>query len=180
MAKKNSIIAAAFADNIITITVTDAGEISLPLASLTDELKTRAMVHGLIQKISDAAAIAKSELPADPIAAAKVKFSAMSAVAERLREGDWSKRSGEGSGPVAGIIYRAFAEWLADVQKSSKKPPLSDDETRAKYVAAVERCGSHKAVGNLAPVAVIVERLKSERGPVATVDTDSLLADLGL
>lgn len=178
MAKK-SLITAAFTNGTLSITVDGAGVINLPLSELTDELRERALIHGLTQKISDAAAIAKSELPDDPIAAARVKFEAMSSVAQRLIDGDWSKRSGDGSAPVAGIIYRAFAEYVANVAKAKKQPVPEDSAIRALYDKRDR--ADQLALRNIPEVATIIERMKAERGSnAATVNTADLLGELGL
>lgn len=180
MAKK-SLITARIADSEgdLFINVDGIGEIKIHYRGLSDEIRDRALLHGLIQKISDAAAIAKSELPNDPLEAARVKFEAMSAVAQRLIDGDWSKRSGDGSAPVAGIIYRAFAEFVADAAKAKKQPAPSDAAIRALYDKRTR--AEQLALRNVPAIATIIERMKSERGTTAaTVDTDSLLGELGL
>jgi len=180
MARKNSIISASVDGNTLSIAVTDAGTITLDVSALSEEIRNRAMVHGLLQKVSDAAAISKSELPDNPTDAAKVKFEAMSAVASRLIEGEWSKRSGDGTGPVAGIIYRAFEEWVNGQFTAAKKPIPTAEATRAKY-DAMDR-PAQLALRNVPAIAAIIERMKSERGPKASTqpDVDSLLGELGL
>ena len=179
MSKKTSLIAASFENNVLSIAVADIGTINLPLSELTTELTERALVHGLTQKISDAAAIAKSDLPTEPLGAARMKSEAMSAVAQRLIDGDWSKRSGDGSAPVAGIIYRAFAEFVANAAKAKKQPAPLDAAIRALYDKRTR--AEQLALRNVPAIATIIERMKSERGTTAqTVDTDSLLGELGL
>ena len=179
MAKKNSIVSVEYAENNLRFAVVGAGGFNLDIPALAEEIRTKAMVHGLVQKISDAAAIAKTELPADPIEAAKVKFEAMRSVAERLMSGDWSKRSSDGSAPVAGIIYRAFAEFVADAAKAKKRPVPTDAEIRAVYDAK-DRAGQ-LALRNVPEIAAIIERMKSERGgDAAKVDANALLGELGL
>ena len=179
MAKKNSIITVDVTDNGLTFIVNGAGDFTLTFSSLTDDLRHKALIHGLVQKISDAAAIAKADLPADPVEAAKVKFEAMKAVADRLAEGDWSKRAGDGSGPVAGIIFRAFAEFVANAAKAKKRPAPSEAEIRAVYDVK-DRAGQ-LALRNVPEIAAIIERMKSERGGAAAkVDASALLGELGI
>ena len=179
MAKKNSVISVEFDNGNLRFAIADAGEFSLTIASLTDDIREKALVHGLTQKISDAAAIAKADLPTDPVEAAKVKFEAMKAVADRLSEGDWSKRAGDGAGPVAGIIFRAFAEFVTDTAKAKKKPVPSEEAIRAVYDAK-DRAGQ-LALRNVPEIATIIERMKSERGAgAAKVDASALLGELGI
>ena len=177
MAKK-SIISHVVADGVLTFTVDGAGTFSVPMATLSDDIRDRALVHGLVQKISDAAAISKSELPADATEAANVKMSAMQSVAERIVDGDWSKRSGDGTGPVAGIIYRAFEEWALALAAKGKKT-VTSAAIRAVYDAKDR--AEQLALRNVPEISTIIERMKSERGTGATaVDTAALLADLGI
>lgn len=177
MARKNSIISFDLADDIATFTVTDAGDIVLNLAALSDDIRREAMVHGLRQKVSDAAAIPKADLPADPVEAAKTKFAAMQAVAARLIAGEWSGRSGDGAGPVAGIIYRAYEEF-ALTSAAAKKATITVEQIRAAYDAKTR--SEQLALRGVPAIAAIMDRIRAEKGTSSTVDADSLLADLGI
>ena len=174
MARKNAIVSIARNDETgeLTFTVADCGEFNLTPGSLSDEVRNRAMVHGLVQKISDAAALGKDATPLD-------KFTAMKSVADRLAEGEWSKRTGEGSANVAGIIYRAFREFVEVSAKAAKKPIPDETAIRAVYDAK-DRAGQ-LALRTVPAIATIIERMKSEKGSTGTsVDVDALLGDLGL
>ena len=179
MARKNALVTVAMNDGTLTFTVGN-DNFNLVPADLSDELRDRALVHGLVQKISDAAAIAKSELSGDPAIDAATKFNAMKSVAERLMSGDWSKRNGDGSAPVAGVIYRAFEEWVVAMAAKAKKDAPSAEAIRAKY-DSLDRSGQ-LALRNVPAIAKIIERIKSERGStaVSAIDTGSLLGELGL
>lgn len=184
MAKKNSIISAHIvegADNVIEglkFVVEGIGDFGIGFADLTDDIKMRAMVHGFVQKVSDAAAMPKADLPADPVEAAKVKFAAMKAVADRLIEGDWSKRSGDGSGPVAGVIYRAFEQWAMEKAAKAKKT-ITAEQVRTTYDAKSR--AEQLALRSVPEIAKIIEQLKAERGAAASkVDTSALLDELGI
>jgi len=166
MARKNAVVSSTYDNGVLTVAIAGAGTINLTIAELSDDVRNRAMVHGLLQKVSDAAAIPKADLPIDPTDAAKVKFEAMNAVASRLIDGEWSKRAGDGSGPVAGIIYRAFEEWVNAQFTAAKKPIPAADVTRAKY-DVMER-SKQLALRNVPAIAAIIERMKSERGAAAT------------
>lgn len=181
MPRKNSIIAVSVSDaNVLTFAVADAGSFDVDVPALDEALRNRAMLHGIVQKVSDAAAIAKSELTGDAVKDAATKLAAMSSVAERLVAGDWSKRSGDGSGPVAGIIYRAFEEWVGAMAAKAKKDVPDATAIRAKY-DTMDRAGQ-LALRNVPAIAKIIDRIKSERPAkeVANVDTSALLGELGL
>lgn len=180
--RKNSLInvAANEAGNVLTFTVGEAGSFEVALDNLTDEIRNRAVLHGIVQKVSDAAAISKADLSGDAAKDAATKLEAMRAVAERISgpDGEWSKRSGDGSGPVQGVIYRAFEEWAIARAKKAKKE-LTPEQVRAVYDAKSR--ADQLALRTVPEIAAIIERLKAEKGSkAATVDADSLLGDLGL
>lgn len=181
MAKKNALISVTRNDEngVLTFNVGKAGSFDVNPSTLPEEVRTRALIHGIVQKVSDAAAMPKSETEGkSENAIAKMKLEAMSAVAGRLAEGDWSKRSGDGSGPVAGIIFRAFSEFVENAATAKKKPVPDAEAIRAVYDAKSR--AEQLALRNVPEIAAIMDRIRAERGTAATVDTDALLGDLGL
>lgn len=181
MARKNSLINVNVEESgSLVFTVGEAGSFTVNPAELSDDIRNRAVLHGLVQKISDAAAISKDDLTGDAAKDAATKLEAMQSVAARLAEGEWSKRSGDGSGPVQGVIYRAFEEWVIATAKAKKADAPSVETIRKVYDGKTR--AEQLALRNVPAIAKIVERLKSERGAKAAkgVDTDGLLADLGL
>ena len=172
MARKNAIVSVELDNGNPIFTVAGEGSFSLDLSGLSDEIRNRAMLHGIVQKISDGAALGKDATPGD-------KFVNMKAIADRLADGEWSKSRGEGSGSVAGISFRAFREYVETMAAKRKKPIPSEAEIRAVYDAK-DRAGQ-LALRTVPEIAEIIERMKSERGPKASaVDAETLLADLGL
>lgn len=172
MARKNSIVSITNLDGVLTFTVADCGEFNLSIPGLSDELKTKALAHGIVQKISDAAALPKGSTPTD-------KFMAMKSVADRLIEGEWSARRGDGTTQVSGVIYRAFREWVETKAKAAKKPAPAEEAIRALYDGK-DRAGQ-LALRSVSEIATIIERLKTEKGSNApAVDAGELLAELGL
>lgn len=171
MARKNSVVSVEFANGLITFHVDGMQPLPLALAQLSDDVREKALVHGLIQKVSDAAALPKNEdgTPASP----SDKYEAMSAVVYRLNSGEWNKR-GEASGDSApsGLIRRAVIEWA-----------VANGRTEAKAIAfyeAKDRAGQ-LALRKVPEIAAIMERIKSERGAskAATINADDLLAEIG-
>lgn len=173
MARKNSVVSVSIADNLDTITFAVEGQkpIVLIVADLNSEVTQRAMVHGLVQKISDAAALPKNDdgTPASP----EDKYNAMLATAERLQSGEWNKR-GETTGESApsGLIRRAVIEWA-----------VANGRTEAKAIAfyeAKDRAGQ-LALRKVPEIAAIMERIKAERGAskASTINADDLLAEIG-
>lgn len=177
MARKNSVISTEITGSVIAITVAGGGDngsdatISVDVSKLDSEITERAMYHGLVQKISDAAALGKDATPSD-------KYNAMLAVADRLISGDWKQSRGEGAGPVAGVIFRAFAQWAADKATAAKKPVPAIEAIRKVYDSKTR--AEQLALRNVPDIAAIIETLKAAKTPAKSVDTDALLGDLGL
>lgn len=181
MAKK-SLISVALDGSILSFTVGEAGSLSLDTNELKEEIRNSALMHGLVQKVSDAAAMPKDELTGDAAKDAATKLAAMRAVVERLTGDDpsWNKRAGDGAGPVAGLIFRAFSQWVADMATAAKKPVPTDEAIKARYDAMDRK--SVLALRNVEAIAKIIERIKSERPAkdADKVDTKSLLKELGI
>lgn len=174
MARKNAIVSVSVSETGNPVfNVEGEGSFAVDLAGLSDEIRNRALLHGIVQKISDAAAMGKGATPGD-------KFAAMKSVADRLAEGEWSKRNGEGGGAVAGLIYRAFREFIENRAKAAKKPAPAEEAIRAKYDGMSR--SEQLALRNVEEIAAIIERLKAERGAAKseTVDVTGLLDDFGL
>jgi hypothetical protein len=168
MAKKNAIVQVSLNDDLSAITFNVEGQkspIVIDMMNLNADVTRRATVHGIVQKVSDAAALGKDATPAD-------KFNAMKAVADRIvgPEGEWNKRAeGSGEGNVPGIIRRAFVEFATSNGKTEK---AAND-----YYDGLDRKGQ-LALRKVAEIATIIDRIKSERGPKSAVDGDKLLAEL--
>lgn len=177
MARKNALITVARENDTLTFTVGDAGAFTLAVGELSDDVRETALYHGLVQKVSDAAAMPKTETAGKSEAEiAQLKLDAMTAVRDRLVAGDWSKRSGDGSGPVAGIIYRAFERWVNDMAKKAKKDAPATDAIRARYDAMSR--SEQLALRNVPAIAKIMDELRSEKPAAKSIDTEALLADI--
>lgn len=178
---KSKLIRTSYENGVLLFTVGEAGTIEIVVSDLSDVISETARIHGLVQKVSDAAAMPKDELSGDPKKDAVTKLDAMREVAERLTsdEPSWNARAGDGAGPVQGLIYRAFVEWAQSMAKAAKKT-VSDEALKARYDAMERK--EKLALRNVPAIATIIERLKSERPAKAAdaVDTDALLGDLGI
>jgi len=181
MAKK-SIISVVRKGSVLTFNVENGGSFTFDMGAVNEEIRDAALEHGFRQKISDAAAMPKDELTGDAKKDAATKLDAMRAVADRLVGDDpsWNKRAGDGSGPVAGLIFRAFSEWVAAAATAAKKPVPSDEAIKARYDAMDRK--EVLALRNVEGIAKIIERIKSERPAKEAdkVDTKSLLKELGI
>lgn len=172
MARSNSIISTSIDNGKITFTVQGAGAITLDLKQVNTDNATRAMHHGFIQRVSDAAALSRDTETGKPASPAD-KLEAMRRIVDHYNSGsaDWSIRaaSGDGASPVAGITLKA----LAAVQNM----PL--DEMRQRVEALAEKRGitTKALLATLAKQPAVAAKIAEMRAP-AGIDADDLLGEL--
>lgn len=174
MARKNATITVTTTDTEIVFNVIGQDKpLVLNVAELSDHVRNQAMTHGLVQKISDAAALSKNDdgTPADPAD----KFAAMATVVTRLTEGNWKKPAGEVTQPT-GLIFRAYYTVICAAMKSAKKP-IPDESVLREMYDRKER-SAQLALRNNPDIAAEITRLKSANVNTSTVNTDSLLGEL--
>lgn len=108
--KSNSVVThdVGAMDEYVTFTVLGAGKMTLEFAKMSDENQKRAMVHGMIQRISDAAAISRNPDTGKP-ATAQEKYDRMAQLVAHYESGtsEWS-RVGQGGGNKGGYLFRAL------------------------------------------------------------------------
>jgi hypothetical protein len=98
--RANWTIAHAVKGGVITWSVKGAGELTLDVAKLSEENRQRAVCHGMVQRVSDAAAMAR-DAKTGASATPQEKFAAMQRLVEHYAGGstEWSPaRSVEGVG----------------------------------------------------------------------------------
>lgn len=146
---------------ILTIQ-TSEGTISVGLNDLSDEIKTQALMHGLKQKIVDAAAIGRNP-ETGKSATVKEKFAAMKEVADRLQNGEWNKQREAGTS-TGGLLVRALQRLY----------PKKDAEEIQAFVEGKDR-KEQAALRANPKVAAIIAEIRSEN---SEIDTDGLLGEL--
>jgi len=157
------IITFTFADNLPSITINSA--------DFSDAMRAEFLVHGIIQKIRDGAALPKGATLVE-------KRDAMIAILDTIREGNWSKRgNGDGDSPVSGLIYRAYRQFIVETCAAKSIAAPDEVKTRAAYDAR-DRAAKLALRTNPA-ISAIMETLRRPSTSVANVDTDALLAELG-
>ena len=118
----------------LTLAFTDGQAISATLDSLKPEVVRQAALHGLLQKIGDAAAGHGD----NPDAA----FEACMSVFERLQLGDWKKpaEKGEGARPtmVFEAIIRAFAKMGKEVTLDAVRANFGGEDGEEKRKAILK------------------------------------------
>lgn len=109
-AKSNQVITTTVTGSTITFNVRDTGQVVLDLSTIHPDVLQRAALHGMIQRISDRAAIGRNPETGKPASPAE-KLAAMQALAAHYAAGsaDWSPARSEGGGNEGGITLRALA-----------------------------------------------------------------------
>lgn len=164
-AKSNSVITHAVEGEVIVFRVKDAGEVMLDRTKLNAAIIERAAIHGLIQRVSDAAAISRNPetgLPAQPAD----KLAAMRALVEFYESGtgEW-KRAGSGAGAVRGLLLEALVQAYPEKDREKLGGWLKKRSAQERAALAVEP-----------RIKLILDELR-QRGTEA-VDTEALLGEL--
>lgn len=145
------------------------GEVIEMLADqLSPEIQRHAMMHGLKQKLVDAAAIARNT-ETGRSASVEDKFAAVKEVADRLRAGEWNKRREGGGAGTGGLLMAALCALY----------PNRTEEQLATWLAGKSKA-EQAALRVSGPVAEVIERIKAERGMKAEGEwkASALLAEL--
>lgn len=163
-------IVTAIDSTTLTITCANGEGIVIDTRELTSDLRIAAMMHGLKQKICDAAALSRNP---DTGRSATIddKYRAMLEVADRLRAGRWNKPSEGSSSPKGGLLFAALCRFRPEKSVEALREWLDGQSTE-----------QQAALRGNARIAAIIETIKAERAAkrpdVAAVDTDAMLGDL--
>lgn len=164
---------------VITTAVNEMGQLVLTFPTIGEMLivfpdqlslpiTEQALLHGLKQKLVDAAAMSRD--PATGRSATDAdKFAAVKEVYDRItsENGEWNAKR-EGGGNEGGLLLRALVEFYNGAHSAEKlKSKLEgyDDKQKA-------------ALRANAKIAAIISRLRAEKADPA-IDTDAMLDQLG-
>lgn len=152
-----------------TLTLTfDNGEVlTIGQRQLTPEVEQSALMHGLKQKLVDAAAISRNP-DTGRSATTEDKYNAVREVYDRLLAGQWNKQREGGTGAGSGgLLFRALVRLY---------PTKTPEQIRAFLEA---KSDAEKAtLRKLPAVAAIIEQLKAESAKTDGIDGAALLAGL--
>ena len=149
----------------LTLKFSHGEELIITTNSLDNGLLYMAAVHGLKQKLVDAAAISRNP-ETGRAATVEDKYQAVKAVYDRLLSGQWNATR-EG-GVTGGLLLQA----LCRMYEGRKTP----DELKA-FLA--DKTDAEKTALRKNPrVAAIIEEIRAEQGKAANIDTDELLGEL--
>lgn len=175
--RANSVVTHAHDADAQTITFAVAGEAALVLnlTQLSDEVAERAFVHGMVQRISDAAAMSRDPTTGKPATPAD-KRARMAALVEHYESGtaDWNLKRAAGNGPGEGLTIRAMgdvfhklAEECRDMVKAlAAKRSITEREALAVFASSTE-------------IAKRIAELRAERAAEAGISADDILAEIG-
>lgn len=161
-------IATNVVDDALTLTFSDGKQLTIRVGELTQEVGLEATLHGLKQKLVDAAAFSRN--PATGLSATiEDKYAAVKEVYDRLVSGGpWNKVRDGGSVSSGGLLLAALIRMY-----EGKRTP----ESLRTYLEG--KTNEDKASLRKNPkIAAIIEEIKAERAPTGGVDSDSLLDEL--
>lgn len=168
MAKREqTAVAATITEDVLVLTFANGAVLELNASRLSGAIQTAAVMHGLKQKLVDAAAISRNP---DTGASATVedKYRAVRAVYDRLLAGEWNAKRGEGGTGAGGLLFRALVRLY---------PAKTAEQIRA-YIEGLDKA-KQAALRKNPRVAAIIEEIKAEDGAAAEgIDSDDLLAGL--
>lgn len=143
----------------MAITFGNGREITLVASDISAEIALHAMMHGLKQKLVDAAALSRNP---DTGRAATIddKYQAVLEVYNRLLSGSWNKGRGEAGGTKGGLLFRALcimypAKSPADIQaflgkkSAAEKTALRRSQKVADIIATLKDDGGETDVDGL-------------------------------
>jgi hypothetical protein len=148
----------------LNLTFSNGRIIRLHPAELTTELQRIATLHGLKQKLVDAAAISRNP-ETGRSATVDDKYDAVYAVYQRLISGQWNEPR-EGGGNQGGLLFKALCRMYADKTPEQLREWLE------------KKSDKEKAALRANPkVAAVIAEIQAEAGK--DVNTDELLNELG-
>lgn len=141
---------------------------AIRLHSLTPEILAQAALHGLKQKLVDAAAISRNPDTGKP-ASPDDKWAAVMEVYERITSpgGTWNKTREGGAGGSGGLLFRALVRMYPAKTPDALREYL-DGKTDAEKTALRKN----------PKVAAVIDEIRAESGKAGAVDTDELLGEL--
>lgn len=166
-AKSNSVIThSADESGAITFDVLGVGKLHFNLSKVSTVNEQRAMIHGFIQRISDAAAISRDPETGEA-ATAQDKYDAMQRLVAHYESGtaEWSRRPVAGEGKSGGLLFKALCVMSAETKSADEIREWMGTKTKAQLTA----------LRNSPKVAAIIAELR----PVSIeVDADALMDEL--
>lgn len=164
--KRNATIQATINDSQLKLTFANGEELVIAASDLTQDIRLAATMHGLKQKLVDAAAISRNP-ETGRAASIEDKYQAVKAVFDRLLGGQWNATR-EGGGNAGGLLAQALTRMYAGRKTAEDIKAFLAEKTDAEKTALRKN----------PRVAAIIEEIRAEQGKAADIDTDELLGEL--
>ena len=168
---KKDIEATVTEDGALMLEFRHGETLKLHPESLTPEIQRAALLHGLKQKLVDAAAIAR-DTATGRAATIATKYDAVKEVFDRITGAggeapSWNKPRAGGAGGQGGLLARAIARYknVTIEQAKAYLDRLTDAQKQALRVDP--------------RIAAVINELRLETAKPAGIDTDALLSGLG-
>lgn len=164
--KRTPAITAAIDGMVLTFTGDNGRVLTIDARTLSTSILDAAIMHGLKQKVGDAAAISRNP-ETGRSASTDDKFDAMVEVVKRLELDHWNKprESGDGAG-AGGLLFKALCRVKADKTPAEVKAYL---DGRSKEEQA--------ALRKVPVIAAAIDAIRAESAKAAGIDGEALLAD---
>ena len=164
--KRNATITAAIDGQALTLSFANGETLTLRADALSTDIQQQAMLHGLKQKLVDAAAISRNP-ETGRAASVEDKFQAVKTVFDRLLAGQWNATR-EGGGATGGLLLQALCRMYAGRKTADELKAFLADKSDAEKTALRKN----------PRVAQIIEEIRAETGKATNIDTDGLLGEL--
>ena len=151
----------------LTLTFRHGERLTVFVDQLAPEIQRAAMIHGLKQKLVDAAAISR-DTATGRAATISTKYDAVREIFDRItgENPSWNKPRAGGAGGQGGLLTRAIARYKSVPVEAAKSylDRLTDAQKQALRVDP--------------RIAAIINQLRAESAKPAGIDTDALLGGL--
>ena len=164
--KRISAIEATVAGEVLTLTFANGEKLQIEAWNLQQSIINAAIMHGLKQKLVDAAAISRNP-ETGRAASVEDKYQAVKTVYDRLLAGQWNATR-EGGGATGGLLLQALVRMYAGRKTADELKAFLADKSDAEKTALRKN----------PRVAAIIEDIRAEQGKTANIDTDELLGEL--
>ena len=168
--QKKDIEASVADDGTLVLTFRHGEVLRLRPESLAPEIQRMALLHGLKQKLVDAAAISR-DTTTGRAATITTKYEAVREIFDRITGAggeapSWNKPRAGGAGGQGGLLARAIARYK-NVEVAAAKAYLDRLTDAQKQALRVDP-----------RIAVVINELRMESAKPAGIDTDALLGGL--
>lgn len=169
--KKQSAIETSVEGSNLVLTFSDGRTLRVYVDTLTQSIREAAILHGLKQKLCDAAAISRDPTTGRA-ATIDTKFEAVKEVFDRITspDGDWNKKREGGAGASGGLLLAALVRMYAGRRTKDELRTFLDGKTLAEQAALRKN----------PRVAEIIDEIKAERAKDEDdgVDSNEMLNEL--